>query len=270
MSEIDDIATALMARALEDRQVVLSDQQLLSVARIAAHAVMLIHEQWEKSPTVHAETDASGVTTVVDAESRSVTYQSGEPQPIIEAGRKLGEWLSAALDDPKACDEYKADIRRWFEVTDHWYNPNTIQVGGTFVMDADGRTVTYQGKDKHRVPNNGPSVAGKWPGNESEAELLAALKDMDGKPDHFVGVNKMVPDLGATSPLFKMLQVLLDGGGKPSHMLAEMAVKWFHGNGFFTSDIKTTRQWLMIRDEATRRGPVPAMVLDAYHGVEGK
>ena len=32
----------------------------------------------------------------------------------IMASVRLGSWMSAALDDPKVCDEMKADIREWF------------------------------------------------------------------------------------------------------------------------------------------------------------
>jgi hypothetical protein len=31
------------------------------------------------------------------------------------ADRKIGAWLSAALDDPKVCEEFRADILEWFE-----------------------------------------------------------------------------------------------------------------------------------------------------------
>ncbi len=34
------------------------------------------------------------------------------PLPVYEG---LGRWLSAALEDPKVCEEMKADIRKWFE-----------------------------------------------------------------------------------------------------------------------------------------------------------
>jgi len=45
MSEIHDITTVLMAKTLDDKGVVLSDQQLLSGARIAAHAILLAEER---------------------------------------------------------------------------------------------------------------------------------------------------------------------------------------------------------------------------------
>ena len=32
-----------------------------------------------------------------------------------KADYKIGEWLSAALEDPNVCAEMKADIRAWFE-----------------------------------------------------------------------------------------------------------------------------------------------------------
>lgn len=35
--------------------------------------------------------------------------------PYIAARDGVGKWLSAALDDPKVCDEMKADINRWLE-----------------------------------------------------------------------------------------------------------------------------------------------------------
>jgi Lar family restriction alleviation protein len=44
---------------------------------------------------------------------------SPEPKPAeVPASNEeweMGKWLSAALDDPGACDEFKADIRRWME-----------------------------------------------------------------------------------------------------------------------------------------------------------
>jgi len=46
--------------------------------------------------------------------------QAGEPvddparDRVILASVRLGKWMSAALDDPKVCDEMKADIREWF------------------------------------------------------------------------------------------------------------------------------------------------------------
>ncbi len=33
---------------------------------------------------------------------------------VIMASVRLGAWMSAALDDPKVCEEMKADIREWF------------------------------------------------------------------------------------------------------------------------------------------------------------
>lgn len=35
--------------------------------------------------------------------------------PIDHPSVAIGSWLSAALDDPSACDEFKRDIRAWFE-----------------------------------------------------------------------------------------------------------------------------------------------------------
>ncbi|MGJ8477231.1 hypothetical protein [Sphingobium yanoikuyae] len=47
--------------------------------------------------------------------------QAGEPvavdparDRVIMASARLGKWMSAALDDPKVCDDMKADIREWF------------------------------------------------------------------------------------------------------------------------------------------------------------
>lgn len=42
--------------------------------------------------------------------SRDVS-DSGDDRPVWS----VGSWLSAALDDPKVCDEMKADIREWFD-----------------------------------------------------------------------------------------------------------------------------------------------------------
>lgn len=37
---------------------------------------------------------------------------------VNRAALKLGAWMSAALDDPKVCDEMKADIRAWMDTID--------------------------------------------------------------------------------------------------------------------------------------------------------
>lgn len=39
---------------------------------------------------------------------------------------KLGFWLSAALDEPNACDEFKTDIRNWFE--QHRPEPDQLNI----------------------------------------------------------------------------------------------------------------------------------------------
>ena len=35
--------------------------------------------------------------------------------PLTKEDEAVGRWLSAALDDPKTCDEMKADINRWMD-----------------------------------------------------------------------------------------------------------------------------------------------------------
>lgn len=46
------------------------------------------------------------------------TLQAGgmppEVEDMYEASMELAKWLSAALDDPKVCDEYKEAINNWF------------------------------------------------------------------------------------------------------------------------------------------------------------
>lgn len=46
------------------------------------------------------------------------TLQAGGMPPEVEdmreASMELAKWLSAALDDPKVCDEYKEVINNWF------------------------------------------------------------------------------------------------------------------------------------------------------------
>lgn len=37
------------------------------------------------------------------------------------ASNRIGAWLSAALDDPNACDEFKADVRAWFDAGEPKY-----------------------------------------------------------------------------------------------------------------------------------------------------
>ncbi len=46
--------------------------------------------------------------------SRGIQGMRHEIGRLREAGEAIGSWLSAALDDPKVCDEMKRDIRRWF------------------------------------------------------------------------------------------------------------------------------------------------------------
>ena len=38
-----------------------------------------------------------------------------EQEQMKEAAYRLAPWLSAALDDPKVCQEYKNDINAWFD-----------------------------------------------------------------------------------------------------------------------------------------------------------
>lgn len=33
---------------------------------------------------------------------------------MAQAHDAVGAWLSAALEDPDSCDEFKADVNRWF------------------------------------------------------------------------------------------------------------------------------------------------------------
>lgn len=34
---------------------------------------------------------------------------------FLTASDRLGKWMSAAIDDPKVCEEMKSDIRAWFD-----------------------------------------------------------------------------------------------------------------------------------------------------------
>jgi hypothetical protein len=34
---------------------------------------------------------------------------------LLAESQRIGKWLSAALEDEHACDEFKTDIRAWFE-----------------------------------------------------------------------------------------------------------------------------------------------------------
>jgi hypothetical protein len=37
------------------------------------------------------------------------------PKGLHPAADRIGWWLAAALDDPNVCEEFKADIRAWFD-----------------------------------------------------------------------------------------------------------------------------------------------------------
>ena len=41
-----------------------------------------------------------------------------ENKKLRKASIKIGSWLSAALDDPKACNEFKEDINLFFDAFD--------------------------------------------------------------------------------------------------------------------------------------------------------
>lgn len=53
----------------------------------------------------------------VDALLGELEKRGREIERLRGARDGLGHWLSAALDDPKVCDEMKIDIRRWMEAT---------------------------------------------------------------------------------------------------------------------------------------------------------
>jgi len=42
-------------------------------------------------------------------------YYEEEIKELKAGNKAIGSWLSAALDDDLACDEFKADIKFWFE-----------------------------------------------------------------------------------------------------------------------------------------------------------
>jgi hypothetical protein len=46
---------------------------------------------------------------------RMAARKCQELRKIRTASEKVGAWLSAALEDPKVCDEMKADVNEWFE-----------------------------------------------------------------------------------------------------------------------------------------------------------
>ncbi|WP_156367228.1 hypothetical protein, partial [Novosphingobium sp. KN65.2] len=64
---------------------------------------------------------------------------------IIMASAKLGQWLSAALDDPNVCEEMKADIREWFsagEPVAGWNNRRPAQQSEPVAVVREIETVT--------------------------------------------------------------------------------------------------------------------------------
>lgn len=49
----------------------------------------------------------------------------------LMASARLGRWMSAALDDPKVCDEMKDDIRRWFSSGHMYWNDVLLRMKQT-------------------------------------------------------------------------------------------------------------------------------------------
>ena len=55
----------------------------------------------------------STLLTLIDAQMERIT--PAEPQSLAHPSMAIGSWLSAALDDPKVCEEMKRDIRLWMD-----------------------------------------------------------------------------------------------------------------------------------------------------------
>jgi len=58
--------------------------------------------------------EAIGAAVVIISELISAERDAGN-KGYTKEDDGIGKWLSAALDDPKVCAEFKADIRAWFD-----------------------------------------------------------------------------------------------------------------------------------------------------------
>jgi len=68
--------------------------------------------RWERENNSFART-ATITDDTLDLVEEALERMSFTARAIM-ASVRLGSWMSAALDDPKVCEEMKADIREWF------------------------------------------------------------------------------------------------------------------------------------------------------------
>jgi len=66
-----------------------------------------------------AATDIGFARAVIAAHEAKKTRGAMNEHAILSANDKIGAWLSAALEDPLACAEFKADINAWFAAGGH-------------------------------------------------------------------------------------------------------------------------------------------------------
>jgi len=59
-----------------------------------------------------------------------------DPIKALEAANdKLGDWMSAALDDPKVCQSMKADINAWFTAIEALKRADVVMVDRNTVLE---------------------------------------------------------------------------------------------------------------------------------------
>jgi hypothetical protein len=75
---------------------------------------------------------ASAVTVIREMSARP---------PVEAVSEAIGVWLSAALDDPKACPEFKRDIRAWFAAGQPTPSGELVE----FFRSLDGHYLGWQG-----------------------------------------------------------------------------------------------------------------------------
>jgi hypothetical protein len=74
------------------------------------HAVIAIIHQWFPGDSINSEKWAGkGIVEDINALPSLESVDA-----LVAAGRDLGGWLSAALDDDSACYAFKTDINAWF------------------------------------------------------------------------------------------------------------------------------------------------------------
>ncbi|MBD2786554.1 hypothetical protein ID858_17605 [Xenorhabdus sp. DI] len=57
----------------------------------------------------------SELISVPEINDDDICYGGSELDSFENACERISEWLSAALEDPNVCIEFKNDINRWFE-----------------------------------------------------------------------------------------------------------------------------------------------------------